>query len=1128
MAASIALGLFVWIIDAGLDYFFFYSGTFLDLLILHVPSHELYIRSVALGSFVLFGLFASNLVAKRERAEERSARLNAVLDAIRSVNQLIVQEKDRARLLQGACHKLVQTRGFDSAWIALLDPSGTLTEVAQAGLGEGFEDFLAQSAQGRRPRCIERALSQEQALAIMDPASECVDCPLAVSYPGRVRMAVRLEHDRKVAGLLAVSLPPDLVVDEQECSLLVGLAGDLAYALRGLEQEERRIQMEALLSESEVRFRRAVLEAPFPTMLHAEDGEVLLVNRVWTEITGYSHDQIPTIADWTELAYGQRRRQVRADIDRLYGLDQRMDEGEYVIATRSGESRTWHFSSSPLGRLPDGRRLVLSVAMDVTERMRAEMRLREAERRFRSLLDNVKLVAVGLNREGRVDYANPYLSELTGYTVEEMRGKDWFQTFIPKRDRPAIGTLFSEIMAAGIYSYHENPILTKDGEERLIAWNNSMLLDTDGTPVGTMSIGKDITEQVQMEARIRESAERYRSIVELAPQGIVTVDLKGVVTSCNTAFERLSGFERDEIVGQHVSQMPTLRLRDIPKHLGLFKALLEGKAATSPIRFQWERKDGSQHWGEAFVSVMRKDGRISGLQAIVSDVTERRRADEERAKLVTQIRAQARQMRMVLDTVPEGVLVLDAQNRAIMTNRVADQEIPLLAGAAVGDTLTHLGDRKLEELLTSPPKGLWHEVASGSRSFEVIARPIENGAEAQGWVLVLRDVTTEREVQRRMQQQERLAAVGQLAAGIAHDFNNIMSVIVLYAQLVRRSPGLPADVERRMETIADQAGHATELIQQILDFGRRSVLERRPMDLAPFLKELIKLLERTLPESIEIGLTYGTDAYKVNADPTRMQQAIMNLAVNARDAMPQGGQLRISLQRLRVVQEKSAPLPGMAAGEWVRLTVSDSGTGIPPDVLPHIFEPFFTTKAPGKGSGLGLAQVYGIVKQHEGELDVRSKEGQGTTFLLYLPALEKAEFEAAFAVVGEPVRGQGQCVLVVEDNAETRHALVDSLELLGYRALTAASGRQALETLERRGDEIDLVLSDVVMPEMGGVPMLHAMRERGWSVPVVMLTGHSLQDQLEGLRAQGMIDWLPKPPSLEQLARVIARALGSG
>lgn len=275
-----------------------------------------------------------------------------------------------------------------------------------------------------------------------------------------------------------------------------------------------RKQVEEALRRSEERLRQAVVESPYPMMLHAEDGEVLIVNKVWTELTGYGPEELSTVGDWMEHAYGERADQMRPSVDRLYELDRRIDEGEYVISTKWGEERTWHFSSAPLGRLPDGRRLVLSIASDVTEREANERALREAERRFRTLLDNVRLVAVGLDEVGNVAYANPYLLELTGYASDEVLGQSWFRIFIPERERSKIEDVFQTTMETGAPPHHENVILTKDGEERRISWNNTLLLDPDGEPVGAMAIGEDVTERKKAEVALQAYRDHLEQLVE--------------------------------------------------------------------------------------------------------------------------------------------------------------------------------------------------------------------------------------------------------------------------------------------------------------------------------------------------------------------------------------------------------------------------------------------------------------------------------------------------------------------------------------------------------------------------------------------------------------------------------------
>ncbi|MCP4539344.1 MAG: response regulator [Chloroflexi bacterium] len=519
-----------------------------------------------------------------------------------------------------------------------------------------------------------------------------------------------------------------------------------------------------------------------------------------------------------------------------------------------------------------------------------------------------------------------------------------------------------------------------------------------------------------------------------------------------------------------------------------------------------------------------------------AEIAERMRTEEERIHLSTQIQEQAQRVQQIVDTVPQGVFLLDAELRILLANPPAQEHLAELAGAKVGDTLTHLAKRSLEELLTSPPQGLWHDVEvevddSPRRFFEVIASPMETRPEMKGWVLVLHDATQEREVQARIHQQERLAAVGQLAAGIAHDFNNIMAVIILYSQMALRSPDLSPKLEERMGIINQQGRQASELINQILDFSRSAVLDRQSLDLVPLLKEQVKLWQRTLPENIQINLAHGTDDYIINADPTRIQQAFMNLAVNARDAMHKGGDLYIGLEQIQIDHATPLPLPEMQPGEWVRVTVTDTGTGISDDILPHIFDPFFTTKSPGEGTGLGLAQVYGIVTQHDGLIDVSSKVREGTTFIIYLPALQVLRQSDISAKTQDMSQGHGETILVVEDNTETRAALVSSLELLNYQPLEASNGREALDVFQQHGNEIALVLSDMVMPEMGGQALAQTLRQRNPAIRIILLTGHPMVQEIETLQKFGIIEWLKKPSDLAQLAQVLTRALekdGSG
>jgi len=482
-------------------------------------------------------------------------------------------------------------------------------------------------------------------------------------------------------------------------------------------------------------------------------------------------------------------------------------------------------------------------------------------------------------------------------------------------------------------------------------------------------------------------------------------------------------------------------------------------------------------------------------------------------------------MQQIIKSVLEGLVLLDTDSTILAANPAGQDCLSALTDSRRGETLTHLARRPIAELLTPPTGGIWHKLRVDDQDFQVVAWPIEGDPAPGGWVLVIQDVTQEREIQRRIQQQERLATVGQLTSGIAHDFNNIMSVIILYAQAAMRTMDPPAPTRERLMTIYQQAKRAADLTDQILDFSQHTALEPQPFDLVPFLKEQVRLLQRTLPSNIKVDLSHAAGECPITAFPTRIQQIVMNLAINARDAMPAGGELCIALEQIEIKESKRAPLPGMAAGKWVELTISDNGVGIPPDVLPRIFEPFFTTKKRGEGTGLGLAQVDDIMKEHQGRIDVESEVGHGTTFIIYLPTRPVDQPSRPILETEVLPQGHGETVLLVEDNPIMRGALMDSLEALNYRGLEAANGRDALLAFEQAKDEIALVLSDLVMPEMGGKELISTLRQLGATVPAVMLTGYPVEDPAEELEGTGLRTLLQKPVDLAQLAQTVAEAL---
>ena len=381
------------------------------------------------------------------------------------------------------------------------------------------------------------------------------------------------------------------------------------------------------------------------------------------------------------------------------------------------------------------------------------------------------------------------------------------------------------------------------------------------------------------------------------------------------------------------------------------------------------------------------------------------------------------------------------------------------------------------------------------------------------------------ETQQQLVQQERLAAVGQLAAGIAHDFNNILAVIVLYSQMLKRTANLSSVDQNRADTIVEQGERATKLIQQILDFSRKSIIERKPLSLPSFLADTQKLLKRTLPETIQISVSYDeTQSHEIQADPTSIQQLLMNLAVNARDAMPNGGQLLFELDKMELVAGEMPPVSDMHLGQWSVIRVKDTGGGMPVNIKKKIFEPFFTTKGPGEGTGLGLAQAYGIVRQHDGFIRCESELGAGTSFYIYFPSFKTSTSEGEMNEMAVS-HGAGQTILVVEDNQSALTVIEEILRMLNYEVIVAKNGLEALTILQEKTD-VSVVLSDVVMPEMGGFALYNEIRQTYPTMKIVLMSGYTKEQEEPFWSTNQDVAWLRKPFSIESLAEVINQALG--
>ena len=510
----------------------------------------------------------------------------------------------------------------------------------------------------------------------------------------------------------------------------------------------------------------------------------------------------------------------------------------------------------------------------------------------------------------------------------------------------------------------------------------------------------------------------------------------------------------------------------------------------------------------------------------------------------------------VVDSAEDVIFIKDRDDKYTLINPAFGRVFGLPKSELLGKTDEMLSRDQIAEIRDVDKRVFGGERFKGETTkaikgklhfFDVVKVPL---TDSQGSIIGLcgisRDITARKQIedelqesnkrleetlkeleqaQEKMVQQERLAAVGQLAAGIAHDFNNILTGILGFSELLLLSPDTPESMRSKLQKIASSSQRAAFLVNQLLDFSRKSIRRLEKFDVGVFTKEFIKFLERTIPENIQISLNIAPGDYMIEGDATQIRQMITNLAVNARDAMPHGGKLKIGLSQIEGTGEEHCVGCGQViAGKWIAITVTDTGQGMDPSILSHIFEPFFTTKEVGKGTGMGLSQVYGIVKQHGGHITSSSQAGKGATFTIYLPFLPRKKKEI-IEKTASTLQGQGEKILLVEDDPIVMEISKELLEYLNYKVLTAVKGQDAIKIYQKNKNEIVLVLSDMIMPDMEGEQLFYTLKAQNPEIKMVMMSGYPLDKKGAELLEQGLVAWFEKPLSLEKLSTVVKKAV---
>lgn len=635
---------------------------------------------------------------------------------------------------------------------------------------------------------------------------------------------------------------------------------------------------------------------------------------------------------------------------------------------------------------------------------------------------------------------------------------------------------------------------------------------------------RNLLERTRIESELRQSERRLNMLstaVEAAADAVVVTGTEGEILWVNPAFSEMTGYDRQEVIGKTTrilksGKTPAKVYRD------LWETILGGRTWRGDVTNR--RKDGSLYVESQSITPVMEAGRITGFISIKRDVT---RSRENRMKIAEQAN--------LLNQVRDAIYTRSLTDEILFWNKGAEVLFGYTSAEAVGASALELlfwdSDQISHARQTLTETGEWSGELRmrhrDGRSLTVSSRwrlVRDDEGEANCILAIETDITEQKELEAQFLRAQRLEGIGTLASGVAHDLNNILSPILMGADLLldRSRDGADSHI---VKSIQDSAKRGSAIVQQVLAFARGVEGRRDAIQVKHLAKEVIQICKETFPKNLEIGLEYPLDLLPVMADPTQLHQVMLNLCVNARDAMPHGGKLTLLLAQTQIDETFAVTMPEAKPGDFITISVEDTGHGIPSDIRPKIFDPFFTTKEVGKGTGLGLATVFGIVKNHGGFLTLKSEIGHGTRFTVYLPAaVDGAGFPEKR--MGTPrLAGNGETVLVIDDEPAILGVISTTLESAGYRVISAENGADGVARLVRDLDDISVVLADYQVPVMDGCAFMRVARKLKPDLPVLLMSGHSRSDIPIPRDLESDIVYLPKPFSLDQILEKIAVAL---
>ncbi len=756
----------------------------------------------------------------------------------------------------------------------------------------------------------------------------------------------------------------------------------------------------------------------------------------------------------------------------------------------------------------------------------AESERRRMEERNRVVLHSIGDGVVATDADGRVETMNPAAEALSGWSAPEAVGRPLEEVLNlvggqtrEKTENPvrlAIGSRALTKVA------DDTVLVARDGTERQIADSAAPVMEK-GVVTGAVMVFRDVTRENAATAELRLNEEYQRALIESSPMAIMSLDRDGKVLTWNPAAERIFGWKASEVVGtmSPLASVGAENDSDTLRNRVLSGEYLEG------LEISRKRRDGTTvDLSLSAAPIRDPQGRTIAFINVMQDIAERKELEGERERL-----------RQVIEQSGESVMITDADDAIEYVNPAFEDITGYSRSEALGRSPRFLkSGRHSEDFFAE----MWRVLSGGNPwrgritnkrkdgtlfDVESIISPVrDSSGRIVNYAAVQRDVTHETRLEEQLRQAQKMEAIGHLAGGVAHDFNNILQAMMGYCELLDLSIPEGDRLREYVSELMKATERSATLTRQLLTFSRQQVTEMKDLELNGIVTDIFRMIKRTIGEQIEVEIALAAERLPVRADPGQIEQVVMNLSINARDAMPHGGTLAIGTSIVEIDEEYRTANPWAVPGRYAMMSVTDTGMGMDEVTLSQVFEPFFTTKEVGSGTGLGLATVYGIVKKHEGLIHVYSEVGIGTTFKVYLPLGNAAAAEPP-PDRAEPAAGGHETILLAEDDQAVRGLTERILRDAGYDLIVARDGEEAMRVLEERAGAVDLLVSDVVMPKMSGRDVHEFFRRAKPDAKTLFMSGYSTRVAEADYFERENAAFLSKPFSPAEFLRAVRKVL---